>query len=89
MVAGRKAHLLVLGGNLGAEPLNKLLPEAVAQLPVQLRPETFHQAGKHHDEVTAARYREAGVEANVQPFIKDMAHAHMAGPTWWSVALVR
>ncbi|TKK34930.1 undecaprenyldiphospho-muramoylpentapeptide beta-N-acetylglucosaminyltransferase [Pseudomonas sp. CFBP13528] len=75
-LAGRKAHLLILGGSLGAEPLNKLLPEAVAQLPEALRPEIFHQAGKHHDEVTATRYREAGVEANVQPFIKDMAQAY-------------
>ncbi|MDN5509323.1 MAG: UDP-N-acetylglucosamine--N-acetylmuramyl-(pentapeptide) pyrophosphoryl-undecaprenol N-acetylglucosamine transferase, partial [Pseudomonas sp.] len=64
------------GGSLGAEPLNKLLPEAVAQLPEDVRPEIFHQAGKNHDEVTAARYREAGVEANVQPFIKDMAQAY-------------
>ena len=75
-LVGRKAHLLILGGSLGAEPLNKLLPEAVAQLPVELRPEIFHQAGKNHDEVTATRYREAGVEATVQPFIKDMAHAY-------------
>ena len=56
-LAGRKAHLLILGGSLGAEPLNKLLPEAVAQLPEDVRPEIFHQAGKNHDEVTAARYR--------------------------------
>ncbi|MDP2145653.1 MAG: UDP-N-acetylglucosamine--N-acetylmuramyl-(pentapeptide) pyrophosphoryl-undecaprenol N-acetylglucosamine transferase, partial [Pseudomonas sp.] len=75
-LTGRKAHLLILGGSLGAEPLNKLLPEALAQLPVELRPEIFHQAGKNHDEVTAARYREAGVEATVEPFIKDMAHAY-------------
>ncbi len=52
-LAGRKAHLLILGGSLGAEPLNKLLPEALAQLPVEVRPEVFHQAGKNHDEVTA------------------------------------
>jgi UDP-N-acetylglucosamine--N-acetylmuramyl-(pentapeptide) pyrophosphoryl-undecaprenol N-acetylglucosamine transferase len=75
-LAGRKARLLVLGGSLGAEPLNKLLPEALAQLPVELRPEVFHQAGKQHDEITAERYRTAGVEAQVAPFIKDMAQAY-------------
>lgn len=75
-LAGRKPRLLVLGGSLGAEPLNKLLPEALAQVPVQLRPEVFHQAGRHHDEVTTERYRAAGVEAQVAPFIKDMAQAY-------------
>jgi UDP-N-acetylglucosamine--N-acetylmuramyl-(pentapeptide) pyrophosphoryl-undecaprenol N-acetylglucosamine transferase len=73
---GRKPRLLVLGGSLGAEPLNKLLPEALALVPAELRPEVFHQAGKKHDEVTAERYRAAGVEAQVAPFIKDMAQAY-------------
>jgi len=75
-LAGRKARLLILGGSLGAEPLNKLLPEALAQVAPELRPEVFHQAGKNHDEVTAERYRAAGVDAQVQPFIKDMAQAY-------------
>ncbi len=74
-LAGRKARLLVLGGSLGAEPLNKLLPEALAQLPVDIRPEIFHQAGKNHDEITAERYRNVGVEAQVAPFIQNMAQA--------------
>ena len=75
-LAGRKARLLVLGGSLGAEPLNKLLPEALALVPEALRPEVFHQAGKHHHEVTAERYKSVGVEAQVAPFIKDMAQAY-------------
>ena len=37
-LAGRKAHLLILGGSLGAEPLNKLLPQALAQLPEECVP---------------------------------------------------
>ncbi|MCD5985305.1 MULTISPECIES: undecaprenyldiphospho-muramoylpentapeptide beta-N-acetylglucosaminyltransferase [Pseudomonas] len=75
-LAGRKARLLVLGGSLGAEPLNKLLPEALAQLPEDIRPEVFHQAGKNHDEITAERYRNVGVEAQVAPFIQNMAQAY-------------
>jgi len=73
---GRRPRLLVLGGSLGAEPLNKLLPEALAQVSAELRPEVFHQAGKNHDDVTTERYRAAGVEAQVAPFIKDMAQAY-------------
>ncbi|GFM89867.1 UDP-N-acetylglucosamine--N-acetylmuramyl-(pentapeptide) pyrophosphoryl-undecaprenol N-acetylglucosamine transferase [Pseudomonas cichorii] len=75
-LAGRKARLLVLGGSLGAEPLNKLLPEALALVSEDIRPEVFHQAGKKHDEVTAERYRSAGVEAQVAPFIQNMAQAY-------------
>ncbi|MFG0382978.1 undecaprenyldiphospho-muramoylpentapeptide beta-N-acetylglucosaminyltransferase [Pseudomonas sp. zbq_18] len=75
-LAGRKPRLLVLGGSLGAEPLNKLIPAALAKLPVELRPQVFHQAGKQHDAITAERYREVAVEAEVAPFIKDMARAY-------------
>jgi UDP-N-acetylglucosamine--N-acetylmuramyl-(pentapeptide) pyrophosphoryl-undecaprenol N-acetylglucosamine transferase len=72
----RKPRLLIVGGSLGAEPLNKLLPQALAQVSAELRPEVMHQAGKQHDGITAERYREAGVEAQVAPFIKDMARAY-------------
>jgi UDP-N-acetylglucosamine--N-acetylmuramyl-(pentapeptide) pyrophosphoryl-undecaprenol N-acetylglucosamine transferase len=75
-LTGRQPRLLVLGGSLGAEPLNKLLPQALALLPEALRPEVFHQAGKQHAEVTAQRYREAGVSAEVSPFVADMARAY-------------
>ena len=75
-LAGRKLKLLVLGGSLGAEPLNKLLPAALEKIPADLRPQVFHQAGKQHADITAERYRDAAVEAEVAPFIKDMARAY-------------
>ena len=75
-LAGRRTRLLVMGGSLGAEPLNKLVPAALARLEPAQRPEVFHQAGKQHAEITAERYREQAVDAQVQPFIKDMAQAY-------------
>jgi UDP-N-acetylglucosamine--N-acetylmuramyl-(pentapeptide) pyrophosphoryl-undecaprenol N-acetylglucosamine transferase len=72
----RRARLLVLGGSLGAEPLNQLLPQALALLPDELRPEVFHQAGKAHAEVTEQRYQALQLEARVAPFVKDMARAY-------------
>ncbi|MNE19914.1 UDP-N-acetylglucosamine transferase [compost metagenome] len=75
-LAGRPARLLVLGGSLGAEPLNKLLPAALALVGETLRPQVYHQAGKQHAELTRARYEEAGVDAEVVPFIRDMARAY-------------
>lgn len=75
-LAGRQVRLLVLGGSLGAEPLNKLLPAALARVGETLRPQVYHQAGKQHAELTRTRYDEAGVDAEVVPFIKDMARAY-------------
>lgn len=75
-LASRRPRLLVLGGSLGAEPLNKLLPDALAQVSSELRPEVFHQAGKQHADITRERYEAAGVAAQVAPFIKDMASAY-------------
>jgi len=75
-LALRPLHVLVLGGSLGAEPLNKLLPAALAKIPQELRPQVIHQAGRENDQVTRERYQAVAVEAQVQPFISDMAQAY-------------
>lgn len=75
-LAQRPVNLLVLGGSLGAEPLNKLVPAALAKIPEELRPIVNHQAGRNNDEVTRERYQAAGVQTEVVPFISDMASAY-------------
>ncbi|MDY7220249.1 undecaprenyldiphospho-muramoylpentapeptide beta-N-acetylglucosaminyltransferase [Denitrificimonas sp. JX-1] len=72
----RTTRLFVVGGSLGAEPLNKLVPAALAKIEPQLRPAVLHQAGRDHDEVTRERYLQAGVAAQVVPFMRDMAGAY-------------
>ncbi len=72
----RAVKLLVLGGSLGAEPLNKLVPAALAKISNELRPQVIHQAGRGNDEVTGERYQAAVVEAKIVPFISDMAGAY-------------
>ncbi|MDX1269982.1 MAG: glycosyltransferase [Oceanisphaera sp.] len=68
--------MLVIGGSLGAVVFNSTLPRALALMPESERPEVFHQAGvKNIDEARAA-YKEAGVEARVEPFIENMAEAY-------------
>lgn len=71
----RRPRLLVLGGSLGALPLNRLLPEAVGLLE-GTRPEVMHQCGKQHVEATRKAYADAAVGATVEPFISDMAAAY-------------
>ena len=72
----KQLRLLVVGGSLGAQVLNETLPQAISLLPEGERPAVRHQAGKGKDETTRAAYREAGVEARVEPFIGDMAEAY-------------
>lgn len=69
-------RLLVLGGSLGAVAINEMVPEAISQLDLEMRPRIVHQAGKRHLDMAREAYRLAGVEAEVVPFIADMAGAY-------------
>jgi len=69
-------HLLVLGGSLGAQVLNRTLPLALARLPAERRPLVRHQAGERTLAQAQGGYAQAGVEAEVIPFISDMAGAY-------------
>ena len=69
-------HLLVIGGSLGAQALNRVLPQALALIPVAQRPIIIHQAGERHLAELQAAYRSANVEADVRAFIDDMATAY-------------
>ncbi len=74
---GRKGplELLVIGGSQGARIFNEILPQAMGLLAPELRPKILHQCGRENEEATQAAYREAGVEARVEPFVDDMAGA--------------
>ena len=69
-------RLLVVGGSLGAVALNDVVPQALAQMPAEQRPQVVHQAGVKHIEQLRANYAKAGVEAQALPFIDDMARAY-------------
>ncbi|MDX1465125.1 MAG: undecaprenyldiphospho-muramoylpentapeptide beta-N-acetylglucosaminyltransferase [Halomonas sp.] len=75
-MAGRRLRLLVVGGSLGAKALNERLPEALAELPEERRPEVRHQAGRDKDQATREAYVAQGVDAEVTAFIDDMAGAY-------------
>ncbi|QKX15698.1 undecaprenyldiphospho-muramoylpentapeptide beta-N-acetylglucosaminyltransferase [Microbulbifer sp. YPW1] len=69
-------RLLVLGGSLGAVAINELVPQALAKLSADQRPQVVHQAGQRHLDLAQEAYERAGVEAQVVPFISDMAGAY-------------
>ncbi len=77
--AGREGplRLLVVGGSLGAQVLNRTVPAALARFDAASRPLVTHQTGAaEHGEVVAA-YAQAGIEAEVLPFVDDM-HRRLA-----------
>jgi UDP-N-acetylglucosamine--N-acetylmuramyl-(pentapeptide) pyrophosphoryl-undecaprenol N-acetylglucosamine transferase len=73
---GRRT-LLVLGGSQGARQINELVSSVVGRLK-KLFPDltVIHQTGPAHEEAVRQAYEEAGVEAEIVPFINDMADAY-------------
>lgn len=80
-----KPRLLVLGGSLGARALNLVVPQALAQLTPEQRPEVLHQSGNRGLDEAREAYAKAGVEAQVVPFIDDMAASY----GWADLAVCR
>jgi UDP-N-acetylglucosamine--N-acetylmuramyl-(pentapeptide) pyrophosphoryl-undecaprenol N-acetylglucosamine transferase len=78
-------RLLVVGGSLGAQALNEVIPLALAQVPVEQRPQVIHQAGVKHIEVLKANYQSAGVVADTRAFIDDMAAMY----AWADIVICR
>lgn len=69
-------RVLVVGGSLGAQALNKVVLEAMQSLPELQRPVLCHQVGKQNFSSVQAAYQQAGVTAQVVPFIENMAEAY-------------
>ena len=80
-----RSRLLVFGGSQGALRLNSVVPQALARLGVEIRPQVRHQTGERGLEAARAAYADARVEADVLPFIDDMAAAY----AWADLAVCR
>ena len=78
--AGRSGplQLLVIGGSLGAQPLNENVPRALALVSSDLRAKVVHQCGAKHIDSVRALYREVGVDAEIVAFINDMPARYAA-----------
>lgn len=76
--AGRSGPLkiLVVGGSLGARALNDTVPQALALIPPEQRPQVLHQSGAKQIDALRSSYAAAGVAAELTPFIDDTAQAY-------------
>ncbi len=78
-------RLLVLGGSLGAKPINELLLAALQDMTSEQRPQVWHQTGRAHREGVVAAYQENNIAVKAEAFIEDMAGAY----EWADVVLCR
>jgi UDP-N-acetylglucosamine--N-acetylmuramyl-(pentapeptide) pyrophosphoryl-undecaprenol N-acetylglucosamine transferase len=72
-VRGGPLNILVVGGSLGAQALNEIVPQAIALIPASQRPRVIHQSGARHLDSLREHYRAAGVDGETLAFIDDMA----------------
>ena len=72
---GDTVRVLVTGGSQGARLLSEMVPDAVALLPEPLRLRLKIEQQTRMESMESARhtYAEAGVEAVIAPFFRDMA----------------
>lgn len=78
-------RILVVGGSLGAQALNEVLPKALARIDIARRPEVVHQAGEKHIALLQANYAAMDVVAEMKAFIDDMATMY----TWADIVICR
>jgi len=71
-----RLNVLVVGGSLGARAINEVMPQALALLPAEARPNVVHQTGKQHFAAVQQLYQQAGVKADIRPFLEDMAGSY-------------
>ena len=67
-----EVQVLIFGGSQGAHAINVAMVEAAAELAADSRLRVIHQTGERDVEMVRAAYRQAGLQADVEPFIFDM-----------------
>ena len=76
--SGGEIRLLVLGGSLGARILSETVPRAIAELPEDLRLRLKVVQQTRQESLDSAReiYADAGVQAELSPFFRDMGRLY-------------
>lgn len=81
----QRLHLLVIGGSLGAQAINEIVPEALLKLSQDARPEVIHQTGEKHFLSTENHYKSLQISAEIKPFIEKMSEVY----EWADIVLCR
>lgn len=69
-------RLLVIGGSQGARVFSSVIPEALCDLPADVRKRlvVHQQCRKELLDVTTAAYKKSGISVDVRPFFDNMDH---------------
>jgi len=70
-----RVNVLILGGSRGARALNQYVAKAIADAKVSHHIKIKHQCGAGRVEEAITAYKDENVQAEVVPFISDMAQA--------------
>jgi UDP-N-acetylglucosamine--N-acetylmuramyl-(pentapeptide) pyrophosphoryl-undecaprenol N-acetylglucosamine transferase len=73
---GGAIRLLVVGGSLGAQALNEVVPKALGLMADGERPVVTHQSGEKHLDALRRNYSDANVKGELVAFIDDMAQRY-------------
>ncbi len=78
-------HVLILGGSLGAQSLNRILPQTLKESIEQGSIQVWHQCGKNNRGQTAEAYGQQQSQVRIDEFIHNMAKAYR----WADVCIAR
>lgn len=84
-VSARPLRLLVVGGSLGAQAINEVVPELLATWDGDARLDVWHQTGAKNLSAVTEHYAALGIESRVDAYIDDMSQAYY----WADVVLCR
>ncbi|MSQ81183.1 MAG: UDP-N-acetylglucosamine--N-acetylmuramyl-(pentapeptide) pyrophosphoryl-undecaprenol N-acetylglucosamine transferase, partial [Candidatus Methylopumilus sp.] len=65
-------RLLVVGGSLGAEFFNGIVPLSIQQMHNKKRPIIIHQSGEKHDKELKATYKKYGIKADCRAYLNNI-----------------
>jgi UDP-N-acetylglucosamine--N-acetylmuramyl-(pentapeptide) pyrophosphoryl-undecaprenol N-acetylglucosamine transferase len=85
---GKNKNILVVGGSLGAQVLNEVIPQCYAELSVDSEFSIWHQTGKNKQAKVITQYPQASIAAGhvkITEFIDDMAVAYQ----WADIVICR
>ncbi|MAJ91521.1 MAG: undecaprenyldiphospho-muramoylpentapeptide beta-N-acetylglucosaminyltransferase [Legionellales bacterium] len=81
----KELRILVLGGSLGAEKLNKIVPATISSLGNEYVLKVKHQCGEKNFSKTQSIYKDYNLNIDLTPYIDDMVHAY----TWADLVICR
>ncbi len=70
-------HVLVIGGSLGAQVFNEVIPQALKKLGDDVEIDLWQQTGAKHFVETEERFKQLNVNAKVTAFIDNMNEAYL------------